>query len=298
MELTGPTDFQTSTKISDFYTHYHDEITLKRHESPYWVRAYCHRGILDGFVSRVPAGATVLDAGCGEGVLSRLLAKKGAKVTGIDISHKNISAAKRYAEEEGVPVDFVQGDVENLPFAAKSFDWVVSSHVLEHVPHLEKAASELGRVARQSVLIAMPTCLNPAALLLVGGANYWKPTWRTPFAIPLALWRTLSAWVRGEDGPNEGYVGRKDLPHIWRFPRKMKARLEASGLEVREWEAGPLLIPYLPQYLPFLRQWQVALDRKKGEGIFRFLGYGTLVVCSTRDGANVRETAAGVPMST
>ncbi len=283
MEMKHPSASGSPSEISGFYTQYHDEITRKRHESPYWLRSYAHRGIFEGFLSRVPAGATVLDAGCGEGVLSRLLAKQGAKVTGVDISHENIRAAKRYAEEEGVSVQFLQGDIEALPFEAKSFDWVVSSHVLEHVPNIEKAAAEIGRLARHRALIAMPTCLNPAAWAILGDGNYWKVSRRTPIAIPLGLWRTFKAWSRGEEGPDGGYAGRKDLPHIWRFPSQMQSRLEAGGLRVEEWEAGPLLIPYLPEYLPFLRKLQVKLDGKKRSGAFRFLGYGTLAVCSVSE---------------
>lgn len=278
MDSTGASE-QNSGFVTDFYRTFHDQITQKRHQSPYWLRAYAHQAIFDGFLKRVPPGTRVLDAGCGEGGLSIQLAKKGAIVTGIDISSANIAAAKAYAQKEGVSVEFVEGDIEALPFESKSFDWVVSSHVLEHIPNVAKGASEIARVTRQTALIAMPTCLNPAALALVGRGNYWRLDWKSPFAIPFGILLAVIAWVRGKEGPDEGYVGRKDLPHIWRFPSKMKRLLQSSGLKVNELEAGPILIPYLPKSLS---HWQVKLDGKKNCGVFRFLGYGTLAICSPR----------------
>src|SRR5258708_2007439 len=58
-----------------------------------------------------PEGLTVLDAGCGEGYLSRMLAKAGATVTGLDFSAPLIAAAKEVNWTDGLPITFDRGSV-------------------------------------------------------------------------------------------------------------------------------------------------------------------------------------------
>lgn len=65
-----------------------------------------------------------LDAGCGTGTDAIFLAKNGFEVSAIDISEKAIEIAKNKAEKEGVSVDFVVGDVLNMPFKDETFEFV------------------------------------------------------------------------------------------------------------------------------------------------------------------------------
>ena len=88
----------------------------------------------------------VLDAGCGRGYLSRLLAADGLKVTATDIAPA-AGAGKYFA---------VAADIESLPFAAQSFDTVISTHTLEHVLNAEAALAELRRVARRRLILVVP----------------------------------------------------------------------------------------------------------------------------------------------
>jgi len=264
---------------SRFYHHHHDQIFAKRYNSPFWLRRYAHRAIYDGFLPHIEAGLHVLDSGCGEGVLSILMGRGGAKVTAADISWPNVKVAYRVAELEELPIELLIANAEQLPFADNSFDVVVSSHVLEHLPDVTKGLMELHRVARGLVLIAMPTCFNPAAWALLGGDSYWKVTRRSLFATPLGLFRTLLALFGRQEGPNEGYAGRGELPHIWRFPWVMRRQIESVGLRVIRWEAGPLIVPYLAEYLPIFRRFQPWLDQWGTKPIVRYLGYGSLVIC-------------------
>jgi len=94
------------------------------------------------------AGTTILDAGCGRGYLSRLLAKNYA-VTGIDIA-----CAQSYTADTN-PV-LLNGSLESLPFPDKAFDTVVCAHTLEHVLNFERVVSELRRVTRHRLLIIVP----------------------------------------------------------------------------------------------------------------------------------------------
>ncbi|MFP4120176.1 class I SAM-dependent methyltransferase [Coleofasciculus sp.] len=268
-----------STQVKQFYETYHDQITDKRFNSPYWLRRYAHRQIHAQFLPYLQPGQRVLDAGCGEGVLSCLAAQQGVDVVGIDISYPNIEAASRLAKLWNVTVEFLQADAEHLPFSDNSFDVVLSSHVLEHLPNLHQGLRELYRVTRNLALIAMPTCLNPACWVLLGGESYWKIGRRTPFALPVGLFKTAIAWVSGQEGPDQGYAGNKELPHIWRFPWVMRQQIKRAGFQIETFEAGPLIVPYLAQYISPLQGIQVSLDRYRDRPLLCNFGYGSMAVC-------------------
>lgn len=263
------------------YAVFHDAILEKRVHSPFAIRRYAHHSQYQAFVDLVPSGSTVLDAGAGEGVLSVLLAKKGCKVLGVDLSQPNVESARAYAEQEGVSdrVSFTQGDAEHLPAEDASYDYVVSSHVLEHLPDFQRGARELRRVAKKGVIAAIPTCLNPASAVLLGGDNYWCISRSTPYAWFVGSVRILLALLTGAEGVDEGYAGRPELIHIHRFPWKGAARLEAAGLRVQAYRASSYPIPYFAFLVPFSR-W---LLRYAHLPILRTLGYGTTYIC-TPDG--------------
>jgi ubiquinone/menaquinone biosynthesis C-methylase UbiE len=93
-------------------------------------------------------GLDVLDAGCGEGYLSRVLAGQGAIVRGIDSSEKLIKAATQENQRETLPASFDVGSVDNLPYKDDAFDIVVANHLMNdlHVPGV--AVGEFARVLR------------------------------------------------------------------------------------------------------------------------------------------------------
>ena len=268
-----------SDAVKQFYAAYHDKIAHKRYDSPFWLRRYVHRQIYTQFLQLLRPRERVLDAGCGEGVLSCLAAGQGCKVVGQDISSPNIKAAIALAAEWGVEATFLQGDAERVPFPDDSFDVVVSSYVLEHLPNLQAGLSELRRVTRDRALIAMPTCLSPAAWALLGGDTFWTVRRRSLVAMPLGALKTGLAFLRGREGPNEGYAGNQNLPHVWRFPRVMRRQIRDAGFAIESFEAGPLLLPYLAEYVPAMRRLQPAVDRGRSLPWLRNLGYGSLAVC-------------------
>jgi SAM-dependent methyltransferase len=265
--------------VKRFYTYHHDRIADKRYNSPYWMRRYTHRQIHAQFFPYLKPEHRVLDAGCGDGVLTCSVAQRGVEVIGVDISAPNIEAACRVAADWGVQAQFIQTDVETLPFPSNSFDVILSSHVLEHLPDLNAGLKELYRVTRYLALIAMPTCLNPACWVLLGGDNYWKLGRRSLVAMPIGLVKTAAAFAHGEEGPNEGYGGNKAVPHIWRFPWIMQRQIESVGFRIEHFEAGPLIVPYLSEYIPVLRKLQLRIDHLRGFPLLRNLGYGSLAVC-------------------
>lgn len=264
--------------IKRFYETYGDEIVAKRLESPYPLRSYAHRTQYETIAKIVKPGETVLDAGCGEGVLTWYLAERGAKVTGMDISKPNIEAAKRFLEKKGVDdrVTLVLGDAEKLPFPDASFDWVISSHVLEHLPDFDKGLSEIHRVTKKRAVVALPTCLNLSAASILGGADFWRLSKRAFIALPWGFVRILLNF--GSEGVQEGYAGVGELPHIWRYPWVMRRRLENGGFTIVSFEAATLVLPYFSFLLPLVKR----LDRFKALPVLRNLGYGSVAVLEKR----------------
>lgn len=117
------------------------------------------------FFSRHTAGRRVLDAGCGTGYGSALLAELGAKsVRGVDVDARNIRFAGR--QPHAPTVEYAVGDCQDLRLAPSSFDAIVSSNVLEHLPQpgrfLEDARE--GLAPRGTLLIVVPPITTPALL--------------------------------------------------------------------------------------------------------------------------------------
>jgi 2-polyprenyl-6-hydroxyphenyl methylase/3-demethylubiquinone-9 3-methyltransferase len=126
------------------------------------------------------AGLTILDIGCGAGLLAEPLARLGAEVTGLDPAPGNIEVARRHAAETGAGLAYRAATLEQLASEAPSFDVVLAMEVVEHVrdmPHFVRAACSL---VRPGGLIAASTLnrnLKSFALAIVG-AEYvlgWLP---------------------------------------------------------------------------------------------------------------------------
>src|SRR5690606_14908355 len=81
------------------------------------------------------AGKTVLDVGCGGGILSEALAQRGATVTGIDMGAAPLSVAELHKLESGVQVTYLQRSAEAMAASHPAqFDIVTCLEMLEHVP--------------------------------------------------------------------------------------------------------------------------------------------------------------------
>lgn len=131
------------------------------------IRTPGERAAWDRILDLVLAGRAALDAldaGCGTGFLAFELAARGHRVTGVDFAPAMIAEARRKAHERGVAVRFEEGDIEQLPFAAASFDLVVSRHVLWTLPHPEAAVDEWIRLLRpRGRLVVVDSHLDTSA---------------------------------------------------------------------------------------------------------------------------------------
>lgn len=103
----------------------------------------------------VSSGHDYLDVATGSGTAALLGARRGARATGLDFVPALIEAARARAAEEGIDVDWVVGDAQDLPFEDDRFDRVSSIFGAMFAPDQERAAAELVRVCRPGGTIAV-----------------------------------------------------------------------------------------------------------------------------------------------
>jgi len=120
-------------------------------------------------------GKTVLDVGCGGGLLAEGMASMGAKVTGIDLGEKALGVARLHLLESGQQVDYRHVAVEDLAAESPaSFDTVTCLEMLEHVPDPAAIIAACARLVRPGGQVFFSTInRNPKAYLFaIIGAEY------------------------------------------------------------------------------------------------------------------------------
>ncbi|KZX86011.1 hypothetical protein A3715_03615 [Oleiphilus sp. HI0009] len=117
-------------------------------EGPFWPLHRLNRLRVDWIVEQLCAqsemanslkplsGLSVLDVGCGGGILSESLARLGARVTGIDVVEKNIAIAQTHAEQQQLDIEYRLISVEELRNEGVQYDVVFNMEVVEHVANL------------------------------------------------------------------------------------------------------------------------------------------------------------------
>lgn len=120
-------------------------------------------------------GKTVLDVGCGGGILSESMAAKGAQVTGIDLGDKALKVAKLHLLESGRQVDYRKITVESLAKEQpQHYDIVTCMEMLEHVPDPMSVIGSCAQLAKPDGWVFFSTInRNPKAYLFaIIGAEY------------------------------------------------------------------------------------------------------------------------------
>jgi 2-polyprenyl-6-hydroxyphenyl methylase/3-demethylubiquinone-9 3-methyltransferase len=135
---------------------------------------------LDDRAMKPFAGHSIVDVGCGGGLIAEPLARLGATVTGIDPASRNIEIAKLHAGPQGLAIDYRAITVEELAAEGRTFDVLTCLEVIEHVPDVGAFIGECAKLVRPGGLMILSTINRTfkAYALAVVGAEYvlgWLP---------------------------------------------------------------------------------------------------------------------------
>jgi ubiquinone/menaquinone biosynthesis C-methylase UbiE len=162
-------------RIFDHYNKYR-RISANKHE-------------LDNFVKHLPKQSTILDMGCGSGLVAKFLMDRGIKVIGIDVSRNMVNLARKSAPA----AKFYKIDMTRMRFADNEFDGVVALYSIIHVPrtHHARIFKEINRITKSDGIV----------LLSVGGSdleNYIDDNWMN--------WGSKMYWSHFDKNTNLGLV--------------------------------------------------------------------------------------------
>jgi 2-polyprenyl-3-methyl-5-hydroxy-6-metoxy-1,4-benzoquinol methylase len=143
------------------------------------------RRLMNGFESTLEelwhkaAPESILDVGCGEGVLTEQWADKlgDGRIVGIDLDDPKLKA--EWDKRRRANLEYRVEDATNLSFADNEFDMATAIEVLEHVPDPERTVAEMARVAKRWVLVSVPREPLWRGLNMARGA-YVKDLGNTP----------------------------------------------------------------------------------------------------------------------
>jgi len=173
------------------------------------------------------ADRQVLDVGCGGGLLAEGMARRGARVLGIDLAPEALAVARLHAVESGLPVEYRQVAVEELAESAPAgFDVVTCLEMLEHVPDPSAIVAALARLVRPGGHVIVSTINRNAksfALAIVGAEYVMR-------LLPMGTHRyarlirpsELSRWARAAG------LELADLAGLEYDPFSRKARVSAD----------------------------------------------------------------------
>jgi 2-polyprenyl-6-hydroxyphenyl methylase/3-demethylubiquinone-9 3-methyltransferase len=153
---------------------------LNRFRVDYIRAQLCRVFARDATAERPLEGLDILDIGCGGGILSESMARLGARVTGTEITEKNIRVSQIHASWSGLDVDYRLVTARELADEGVSFDAVLNMEVVEHVDHLPEFLSDCARLVRPGgVMIVATINRTPLAWLtaIVGAERVlgWLP---------------------------------------------------------------------------------------------------------------------------
>ncbi|SFM29502.1 3-demethylubiquinone-9 3-methyltransferase [Ectothiorhodospira mobilis] len=189
-----------------------------------WIRDHlCQRLGRDAQAPRPLAGLSLVDIGCGGGLLSEAMARMGARVHGVDVTADNIAVARRHARDSGLDLTYEVGTAEALAHRGARYDVVLNMEVVEHVADLPGFMAACNRLQRPGGYGCIATLNRTPASFVAGilGAEYllrWLP-------------RGTHQWRR------------------FRKPRELQALLARDGIRVAE-ATGVRVNPFTRRMTP------------------------------------------------
>lgn len=194
------------------------------------------------------SGNRVADLGCGSGVFTDLLSKRGYRCTGVDLSPGLIAAAKR--KYSGI--EFIEGDVEKLPFPDASFDRVLLSGIVHHLPDPSRCAAEVFRILKPGGRFVAfdPNRRNPFMYLYRDRSSpFYSPVGVTPNERPVLAEAVASVFEKAGFSTGTDYLANLRYTFIasgrvrWLLPiyNAIDAVLFSPGF-MRPW--SPFVLTY------------------------------------------------------
>lgn len=178
----------------------------------------------DGAARRPFEGLTLLDVGCGGGLLCEPMARLGFSVVGLDASEENIAVARAHAAEGGLSIDYRAATVEALRGAGEgAFDVVLNMEVIEHVADPKAFLRDCAALVAPGGLMVVATLnrtLKSLALAKIAAERIlrWAPVgahdWRK-FLAP----REIEGFLKGTGLTVEGPFGVVFDPRAWAWRR-------------------------------------------------------------------------------
>jgi ubiquinone/menaquinone biosynthesis C-methylase UbiE len=173
-------------------------------------------------------GRLVLEVGCGTGNISLELARKGARLVGLDVSGPMLAAAQEKARQRHVPLAWIRGEAAALPFPQDQFDGVISILALDFMADRLRAVGEMVRV------------LRPGGFLLLALLNRYS-LW--------TLKRLLKAWSRPSLWREVRFISPGELQRLLLSTRNLDEISQRQAVFF-----PPLPVPRLLRYYPFLER--------------------------------------------
>jgi 2-polyprenyl-6-hydroxyphenyl methylase/3-demethylubiquinone-9 3-methyltransferase len=204
----------------------------------------CRLGYLEEIRPEGLEGLRTLDLGCGGGLFSEALARRGCRVVGVDPSAASLEVARSHAEGDGLEIDYRCGSGEGIPAEDACFELVCCCDVLEHVDDLEATVAECARVLAPGGVLFFDTINRSllSRLLITGLLQDWPLLGVMP--------EGLHVWHK--------FIKPGELEHLLRHHG-----LEPGGMAGMSPDLGPVAN---------LRRLGAVVALKRGTGSWKALG--------------------------
>lgn len=201
--------------------------------------AYFDQAFVGVLGEEIRQSGQFIDIGCGGGLLTEALGKRGYHVTGWDISEGALNAARRHAAASEVRVDYRKGSAYHLEIPSSSVDGVIAADIFEHLPNLPGAVSEVARILKPGGVLGFDT-VNRTWLSFLGAiwvVQTWlhvmpphTHNWRL-FITPTELTTVLANFgleMRQIRGLSPAAHPVKLLVHLWQHRKFGRYRLSQN----------------------------------------------------------------------